>query len=356
MEKLMPNCEMNNTSPTSYEVIPNAIAFHTDLEREIKNAQSSIDSQFFVFEGDKIGKKVAENLVTASARGVRSRLIVDKFIDFSHSDHYIRAPRLNRLLQREILEEREETYRTFNSMRKQGVDVRLMNPLGYFYNKLLYRDHRKVVVKDGNTPNGIAYLGGLNICDHEMQWHTFMVKMKGDIVPKLQEEFNASWAGTSTAKRTPYSDGMILTDAGGISFIMPTAIDCINNAQDRILLESPYFWGTKFQQALLNAVERGVNVSVIVPLKNNKQLFVPGKTLLKYFATNGMKVFLFHENEGMTHAKALITDDKAIFGSSNLNQMTAGKVIETSVLSKNIDLISQLEDLLISDISKSTPL
>ena len=71
-----------------YEVLSSSEGFLTDLEYEIRHAESSLDLQFYVFEGDNVGQRVGSNIRDASQRGVRSRLAVDHFIDLSHNDQY----------------------------------------------------------------------------------------------------------------------------------------------------------------------------------------------------------------------------------------------------------------------------
>ncbi len=340
--------------PPSYEVLSGAENFLTDLETEIKGAQSSVDLQFYVFEGDTVGHRVGNAIRNASQRGLPARLAVDHFIDLSHSDHYIRAPRLDRDLQRGIHEELKMTQELFQSLRREGAQVKMLKPFGLLFHRALFRDHKKMAVIDGNDPqNAVAYLGGFNICDHEYPWNTFMVKMRGEMVGLLQDEFNDSWNGTSEGKRRDYEGGYLLTDANGDSLITPDAKQLIANATDKVILESPYVWGKGIYTVLSQAALRDVDVSVVIPTHNNKRIFIPTDRIVRSLTKNGVNVYRYQENAGMTHTKALIADDTVSFGSSNFNELTAGRVAEANIVSQDPQLVSQIDRVLTRDISNS---
>lgn len=346
--------ETEQHSKTTYEVIVGADNFLQDLDSSIRRAQNTVNLQFYIFEGDEAGKFIGDSLLSSASQGRNTRLIVDHYIDFSINDNYLVVPRLNIQKQLQLYKERRQTHRLFKKLKDGNADVQLINPLGFFYHKILSRDHKKLVVLDGeNIDSGTTYLGGCNICDHEREWRTFMVKMQGDVVPILQDEFNATWRRQSVPRKIPYSDGVVLTDAQGVSVIYPEALNLIDSAQERLVLESPYFWGQPIETALFNAVNRGVDVSVIVPQNNNKNKCVPNLWLYRRFAKLGIPLYLYQGNGGMTHAKALISDNVAMFGSSNFHNVTAGYVGETNIMTGNLDLVAQMEQVLNTDINNS---
>jgi cardiolipin synthase A/B len=349
--------EKRNNNRTTYEVIAGSKAILNDLKSEIKTAKN-LDLLFYVFEGDVVGRDMAMNLSTAASSGVNTRLLVDRFIDFYHNDRCIPTSIFNQKLHRQLVKDKKETYETLNGMTSKGVDIKLINPLGIFYNKLFNRDHRKLIVKDGSNGEGAAYLGSMNICDHEANWQNLMVKMRGEAVSILQEEFNSAWEGKNISKKVAFSDGFVVTDTKGASLIIPEVEKMINTSSNKVVLVSPYLWGKRMEKSLMNAVERDVDVSIILPLKNNHKghIFVPDEKMVRRFISNGIQVFMFAENEGMIHSKALIADDTTVFGSSNFNEFTAGKNTETIIISNNLALSSQMESLFAAYISKSVQL
>lgn len=342
-------------SGSSYKLLQNAETFLASLEEEIKRAKSSIDLQFYTFEADTIGKRVAEALFKALQRGIRIRFILDHFIDLSHNDHYIRRPRLNRKLHRSIVNEWRETKKLLAEMKEKGIKVKRTNPLGLFFRMALRRDHKKIIIIDSDISlsKQVAYIGGINLCEHNASWNDFMVRMTGGMIPVLQEDFNMTWEDKNEGRIIEYDDGVVLTDSRKSKKIMSYIKNLISNAKDAVVMESPYLYGKGIKQCLIDAAQRGVKVSVIVPLHNNKRFFVPRGRYLKHLRQDGIHVYQFAKNGGMTHAKALLVDDIAVFGSSNFNEFLSGRICEINVVTKNKDMVRQLQEKLDNDMRAS---
>lgn len=339
---------------TSYELLQDVDKFLISFEEEVKRAKSSIDLQFYTFEADTIGKRAAKILFKAKKRGIRIRFLQDHFIDLFHNDRSIRRPRLNRRLHRSVINEWKETKKLLAEMEAKGIEIKRTNPLGLFFRKALQRDHKKIVIIDSDIPaKSVAYIGGINLCEHNALWNDFMVKMTGDMIPIIQEDFNMTWEDKNEGRIIEYSDGLILTDSRKSPQIMPYLKNLIDNAQKLVKIESPYLYGKEIKQRLLDAVLRGVDVSVIVPLHNNKRFFAPRGRFLKQLMRGGVRVYLFEKNGGMTHAKALLADDIAVFGSSNFNEFLSGRICEINIVTKNENMVRQLQEKLDSDMRTS---
>lgn len=284
--------------------------------------------------------------------------MIDYFIDLFHNDYFIYRPRLNRALQRIISGEWKNTKKLLKQMEEAGIQVRRTNPLGFLkLRKAFQRNHKKIVTIDsGNPQRAIAYIGGCNLSEHNVSWNDFMVKMKGDMIPILQKDFNATWEGQDINGRTEYTDGTVLADSPhGNHEIMPYVIDLINNSKRRIVIESPYLRGKNIWKSLVEASRHGVDVRIIVPLNNNhKRTGGPSGKSLKELVKNGAQVYRFKENGGMTHAKALLVDNIVMFGSSNLNEFLAKRICEINIATHNKSIVGQIERKLHEDIIKST--
>lgn len=338
----------------SYELLPTAEIFLKDLVREIGRATSSIDMQFHTFEADAIGKPVAQALLDARGRGINVRLMVDDYINLAHNDHYIFIPRFNRSLRRSIISEWRETNQMLATMSKNAIKVQMTNPLGILKHKALWRDHRKLVVIDSsNEDRAVVYVGGVNLSEHNYSWNDFMVKMQGDMIPVLQRDYDETWQRRNGAGITDYSDGLVVSDTCEYSVIIPLVRKLINQAEERVIIESPYLWGRSMVQALKDAAQRGVAVSVIVPLHNHHRFFVPSRNSLENMGKSGINIYRFQRNGGMTHAKALLTDNVGTFGSNNFNEFLGGKIGEVGVITDNPSLVFQLEQFLGNDMETS---
>ncbi len=83
------------------------------------------------------------------------------------------------------------------AIRKRGIEIVKFDPITFPYiNHALHRDHRKIVVIDGNT----GYTGGMNVADYYLnglpkigQWHDMHVRIDGDAVRYLQGIFLTMW-------------------------------------------------------------------------------------------------------------------------------------------------------------------
>lgn len=111
-------------------------------------AQSSLDLQYYLWQGDDSGMALTHEVLRAADRGVRVRILLD---DIYHSG-------------------RDSAYKTLDV--HPNVEVRLFNPMGnrgsakttnYAFNKstLNYRMHNKIFLVDGQA----AIMGGRNIGD-----------------------------------------------------------------------------------------------------------------------------------------------------------------------------------------------
>lgn len=340
---------------TLYKLFPDTYKFLDHLEKKIEKAKSRIDLQFFTFEADTVGKRVAELLFKAKLRGIQIRFIIDHFIDLSHNDYYLHIPRLNRKLQGRIAGEWKDTKKLISLMKKKGIEIKRTNPLGFLRRKAFKRNHKKIVAIDSDIPKqAIAYIGGSNLSEHNAAWNDFMVGMKGDMVSILQNDFNATWEDRNVNGRIEYSDGIVLIDSpNGMPEIIPFAINLINNAKKRVMIESPYLRGKYIWESLIEASLRGVDVAIIVPLHNNRRWTAPSGRSLKKLIKNKVRVYRFKENGGMTHAKALLADDVAMFGSSNFSEFMAKRLCEINIVTSNKSMVKQMQAKLYEDMGAS---
>lgn len=337
----------------TYNLQPDAQTFLSDFKAEIDRAEVSVWAQFYTFEADKAGLPIARALINAAARGLKVHLLIDHSINLLHNDYYLHVPRLNRKLQNSIVNEWRDTKKLIRTMQASGVEVKMTNPLGLFRQRAFRRDHKKLVAIDAETGNGIAYVGGINPSDHNASWNDFMVKMRGDITMFVYKELIRTWNDNSKGGIKNYGDGQFITDVRGEAHIIPHAIKLINKAKRRVIIESAYLWGKNLQTALQRAARRGVEVSVILPLKNNKRVFILTASAIKKLVDAGAHVYKYQDHGGMTHAKALLVDSTAMFGSNNYSEFLSGKINEANIATKNAQLVKQLERFLKNDMAKS---
>lgn len=280
----------------------------------------------------------------ARERGIEVRLLIDSYIHLAHNDCFFSPIARNRELQRAIKSEWLLTVNVLEHLKKVGVMVKITNPLGIFKHRALFRDHKKMVIVDAHIPNrAIAYIGGMNISDHNASWNDCMMKMSGDMLAPLNEDYNKTWDRINRGGVARYSEGLVLSDARRKEIIMPVVLDLVSRANAQVVVQTPYLWGAKLRAALEKAVKRGVDVAVIVPLHNHKKLLVPTVATLMKMTAAGIRVHLFRANGGMTHAKLLIVDNVILFGSHNFHSITSGKMDEVGIVTNSYHAVSEMK-------------
>lgn len=139
----------------------------------IRRAEKTIDLESYIFNTDKSGKIILKELAAASKRGVKVRVLVDKFFGVFKLDEYYAQ-----------------------ELKKQNIDVRYYNASSIFqFSTFQSRNHRKLMVTDGKE----AITGGRNIADEYFDLSkdfNFLDRdaiIEGEIVQTMNESFDKFW-------------------------------------------------------------------------------------------------------------------------------------------------------------------
>lgn len=298
-----------------------AIELHEDgaqalrgLMHTIETAERSLDVCTFVFAHDDIGARVSRALLRAVERGVAVRLLVDAVGSLHTPPGMLRQ------------------------LRRSGVQVQRFMPMLHnpMRGRTNLRNHRKLVVADGLR----LWSGGRNLaCEYFMDrpgrpaWIDLSYEIEGPIAAQAGAQFSADWAAASG--RAPRAvlppEPAAAPDDGPWAQWLPSGPDHADDtvhtlllagayhARQRIVAVTPYFVP---DDALLDAwclaCRRGVQVTLLVPLRSNHRLADWARErALRELAAAGAQVWLA---PGMVHAKAvLVDDDLALSGSLNLD-------------------------------------
>lgn len=156
----------------------------------IRQAEHSIDLQYYIWHNDLTGKFLLYELILAANRGVKVRLLLD----------YLNQSKLLKEL-------------TFLESHPH-IEVRLTNP---FYQYVNHRMHNKSLIAD----NQIAIVGGRNIGDEyfdasgEMNFNDFDLFTVGPVVNEVSIQFDQYWNyersfSISEVNTTPLSEKEII--------------------------------------------------------------------------------------------------------------------------------------------------
>lgn len=302
-----------------------------DMFCAIRQARSSVHLEYFNFRNDSIASLLFDLLAEKAKEGVEVRALFDGFGNDSNNQP---------LLKKHI-----------KAIRKRGIEIYEFDPIRFpWINHVLHRDHRKIVVIDGQ----IAYTGGMNVADYYIkgtpqvgEWRDMHCRIDGDEVNTLQAIFLRIW--NKTAKQNVHGAKYFRGIRGGYYFhdlkpdtcctaghkmvgiinreprtsnkiIRQFYTNAINNAKDSIKLVNPYLTLTgKLKRALKRAVKRGVKVEVMVSAKSDIPLtpdcvFYNVHKLMKH----GVDVYIYEP--GFHHTKIIMVDGLfCTVGSANLN-------------------------------------
>jgi cardiolipin synthase A/B len=332
------------------QVFVGADAFVAGLHRDLAECQHSLRVQFSTFEGDAAGRAFADLLLERVAAGVEVQVILDGYSEVIADDVYPFSLRGRRRL----TAERQRTAAVIRELEAAGVAVKRVAPAGRFHRYLLFRDHKKMAVLDDR----IAYVGGLNVSEHNYKWHDFMVRIDGAVVADLVTDFTSTWTGATTPLTVVNEDhDYVLNQSPGRPTVLDEGLRLIASAEERIALESPYPCGDRLETALLDAARRGVKITIVTPFRPNhlhNRVWI--RKLRRRLRHENIELLGFVGADGMTHAKLLVVDDRiAVFGSLNFQEIEALTQKELNVFSRDPGLVAELSAVLAADAAASAP-
>jgi cardiolipin synthase len=277
-----------------------------ELFRCIEDAKESVHVQYYIIKYDDLGKKLLSLLEKKAKEGVEVRLLYD----------CVGSRRLSNFNVRDLIKAGGKTGRFFRSF------FRHINL------KINYRNHRKIVVIDGQ----IGFVGGFNVGNEYLglkkrfgYWRDTHIKIIGSAVADLQKRFFLDWSNATKEdlnyQPKYFPDMQNYESHGDVALQIVTSgpdqtdeiikqnyIKLINSAQESILIQTPYFVpDASVMEAIKIAALTGVEVRIMIPNKPD-HMFVYWATyyyiglLLKY----GVKVYTYEK--GFMHAKTLVID------------------------------------------------
>ena len=233
------------------------------------------------------------------------------------------------------------------------------------------RSHRRVIVVDGR----VAFTGAIGFRDlwsghaqDKEHWHDVMVRIEGPIVAKMQAAFQEHWVKTGREALSGIDQFPPLPPAGDLKAELVTSRSFsvaplpftmavgFAAATKRIWITNPYCTPTDDQVAMLvKAVQRGVDVRLMLPGQNNDQPLTKsaGRSAYGKLLEGGVKIFEY--NPTMIHTKGMVIDSLfSLVGTSNFDprSMEINEEIDVAVYDKNF--AHTMEAMFESDLSKAS--
>jgi cardiolipin synthase len=327
----------NSKAPLTFgnevEILVNGEKKFSALKSDLAKARHHIHLEYFVVFDDELGSEILDILCAKAAEGVIVRLIYDDV-----------GSKLSR--------------RTKQKLTASGVHHFPFMPVLYprFTGKLNYRDHRKIVVIDGET----GYVGGINIrkkydnsfADNERYWRDTHIRIKGAAVIALQATFLLSWdfvSGNETGLADVYFPKSVPAGKEPIAVqiaasgpdtdwanIMEAMFTAISGAEKYIYITTPYLIPNEaILTALTTAGRSGIDVRILIPYDSD--------SVAAQYATDSYieqlvksKVRIYRYKKGFVHSKTMVIDDHFIsVGTANLDYRSFSINFEINALIYN---------------------
>ena len=314
------------------ELLRNGEQYFPALESEIDAASVDIHLEFYIFEADATGERIAQALMRAARRGVSVRLLVDGFGS------------------------RGFTGSLLGGLLAAGVQSMVFRPersLLKFRRTRLRRLHRKLVVVDGV----VGLCGGINILDDiyaggpEYPRFDYAVRVRGPVVADMHEAVRSAWmraAWTHMRPRwaEPFGPAPPAKTVGPCRATFLTRdnfrhrhdierayLAAIRHAKTEIVIANAYFLpGKRFRRALQRARDRGVRVVLL--LQGRVEYFLvhyATRALYHQLLDRGVEIHEYQRS--FLHAKVAVVDGQwATVGSSNIDPVSLLLAREANVV------------------------
>lgn len=325
---------------------------------DIKNAKKYIYIQYYIMKKDNIGKELINLLKLKLQEGVKVYLLYDDIGSRTLNDY------------------------TLKNLKKAGAKTKSFFKANFSLvnMRMNYRNHRKVVVIDGE----IGYTGGFNVGDEYLgfdknfgYWRDTHLRIKGEAVSSLNLRFINDWNSqvlnknkddlinlTETHKHKHFNlenkiPIQIVTSGpdSKLEQIKYGYIHIINNAKKYIYIQSPYFVPDESViDALKIAILSGVDVRIMIPEKPD-HIFVhwANYSYVGKLLKMGAKVYEY--TNGFLHSKTIIADDEiASVGTANFDYRSFKLNFEVNSFIYEKETTKKLKKIFMNDINSSKQL
>ncbi len=304
----------------------------------IRTSTRTVDLLTFAYWKGDIADEFASALAERAEAGLTVRVLIDAVG--------------GRLMERSLLDRMTSSGVQVEWFRTPVWQGKLLSPL-----KHNHRTHRKVLVCD----EVVGFTGGVGIAEewcgdarNADEWRDTHVRVTGPAVDGLSAAFAQNWAETGHALVEPHRrfpehelvpGGSCVQVARGSATVgwndMATVFRLmLESAEDRIRMMTAYFVPDDcFQQLMLDAVARGVQVDVMLPGPHSDKRVcqLASESIYSTLVEGGVRIWAFQPS--MLHAKVLTVDGLAsVVGSANMNRrsMNHDEEVVMSVLDPEV--------------------
>jgi cardiolipin synthase len=339
------------------------VAFARILQR-IDEAERSILVRCFEWRDDETGQLMAKALLAAADRGVEIKILKDRVgMAYEHlegtkqSFFHKRIGLIPRLQTWSLM----TVYGRWGSLRQKPsplADALLAHQMVTVSHHQKRFDHAKLYVFDDE----IVILGGMGIGD-DFRHHNvdFMVEISGgDAAARLADLYDGR-AAFDPDRKFDYLlhsfKGSGHTKKGQRVALAKQRLALIESAQKRLTIEMAYFGDKACTTALVNAVKRGVQVTVLTAARANiigdLNLWTCAQLLRRTGSPENLRIVLHPK---MVHGKAIVGDGAWVdIGSTNFTSPSHGGYEEVDLFCRDAAFAKRVEQAIEHDMRAGKP-
>jgi len=315
------------------ELLENGEAFYPAVFGAIAQARHEVLIETFILFEDKVGIELQRVLIDAARRGVRVDLSVDGWGSPNLSPAYVAA-----------LAEAGVQLRAFDARRSWFLHLRMFR-----------RMHRKIVVVDGR----VAFVGGINFsADHLADFgpeakQDYSLRVEGPLaaririfaIAQLDRSGRRGRGRLPVPQRAGDADAMFVTrdNRSHRDAIERQYRAAIRSARREIIIANAYFFpGYRLLKAMRRAARRGVRVRLVLQGQPDMPIVKhAAATLHAQLMRAGITIHEYCKRP--LHGKvALVDDEWATVGSSNLDPLSLALNLEANVMVRDRAFTQQL--------------
>lgn len=328
------------------------------LLQAVRSATQTLTFEAYIFHEGQVADQLVDAFVDRCRAGVRLSILLDAHGSKGLPDRYVTA------------------------LRQAGCTiVPDFRPLrAWKLEETNKRNHRRVMVVDGR----VGFTGGYGLDDTwdgdgrtEGHWRETNVRLEGPVVHQLQAAFLEHWReSTGTllggADYFPYPPAQVQDGPVRAQIVRSSPLQdnfsmygvflqAISSARSSILLSTPYLIpGEQLTASLVEAVQRGVAVRVLVPS-------VVNGSGVEYITQSSQRdsfgpllaggIHLYEYAPALLHTKMMVIDGRwATVGSTNLDNRSMAMNDELNVVFYDQQIAKRLEDIFNEDLTHAKKL
>lgn len=337
------------TSRNKVKLLINGENKFKEVIQRLREAKDHIHIAYYIYKDDKIGRMIEDILIQKAKEGVKVRFIYDDY-----GSRSIRKTLVERL-------------------KAGGVQAYPFYKILFILlaNRLNYRNHRKIIIVDGET----AFVGGINVSDtyinsedqpKKLFWRDTHMRIDGPGVYYLQYLFLSDWNFCCKEDVQPNKKlfpefsldkpgALVQIASSGPDSNYPTILYALLAAmsigREEILITTPYFIpGESMIDAIMIASLSGLKVRLLVP----KKCDIPfvnsaARSYYEELLDAGVEIYLYQK--GFVHAKSVVVDGKvAIVGTANMDFRSFDLNFEVNAIVYDETFAKEVRDVFYEDL------